>query len=59
MVSVVYQAARDEPNSSSVESGVRVPWFDVRLRPFTVGQIKREVAKIKLLDYHVALLHMA
>ena len=35
----MYQAAEDEPNSSSVESGPRAPWFDVRLRRYTVGQI--------------------
>jgi hypothetical protein len=38
-MTVVDQAAEDEPNSSSVESGTRAPWFDVRLRRCTVGQI--------------------
>jgi hypothetical protein len=33
-------AAEDKPNGSlSVESGPRVPWFDVRLQRCTVGQI--------------------
>jgi hypothetical protein len=41
-ITVVYQAAEDEPKGCSVESSPRLPRFDVRLRRCTVGQIMRQ-----------------
>jgi len=46
----VYRAAED--------IGSRMPWFGVRLRRCTLGQIKRELAKIKFTDFHIMLLYI-
>jgi hypothetical protein len=53
----VHQATEDEPNGCSVESGPRHPWLDVRLWRCSVGQIKRELAKIQIhrLPHYVTL----
>jgi len=34
--------------SCAEDIGSRVPWFDVRLRRYTLGQIKRELDKIQI-----------
>ena len=49
LIRVVYQAAEDKPNGSSVESGQWVPWFDVCLRCCTMDQIKQGLTKIQSL----------
>ena len=41
--------AEHKPNDSNVESGPRVPWFDVCLRRCTIGQIQRQLTKIQSL----------
>ena len=39
--------ADHKPNGSRVESGPRVPWFDVCLQRCKMGQIKQELTKIQ------------
>ena len=56
-IAVVYQAAEYKRNGCTVESGPGLPWFTVRLRRCTVGQIMRELAKLKFTDFHVVTLH--
>ena len=57
-ITVVNQAAEGKPKSSNVQSDPRVPWLDVLLRRCTVGQIKRELTKIKFTDFHIILLRI-
>ena len=41
-ITVVCQAAEGELNSCTVESGPRAPWFDVRLRRYSLVSVARD-----------------